>query len=77
MLEMAFLSCLATSPTELVLKDNLVIALGEDPAEYDPRRMEILVRRLRTKVKNSLDCDVPIETVHGRGYVFAGLINKK
>lgn len=77
MLEMAFLGCLATSPTELVLKDSLIIALGEDPVEYDPRRMEILVRRLRTKVKNSLACDVPIETVHGRGYVFAGLINKK
>ncbi len=77
MLEMAFLGCLATSPAELVLKDSLIIALGEDPLEYDPRRMEILVRRLRTKIKNSLNCDVPIETVHGRGYVFAGLITKK
>ncbi len=77
MLEMAFLGCLAASPTELVLKDSLIMALGEDPLEYDPRRMEILVRRLRTKVKNTLDCDVPIETVHGRGYVFAGLITKK
>jgi DNA-binding response OmpR family regulator len=74
-LEMAFIACLANSPSELVLKDNLIIALGQEPAEYDPRRMEILVRRLRAKIKNHLGCDAPIETVHGQGYVFTGLIN--
>lgn len=76
-LEMAFMACLANSPSELVLKDNLIIALGQDPSEYDPRRMEILVRRLRTKIKNNLGFDAPIETVHGQGYVFTGVISKR
>jgi DNA-binding response OmpR family regulator len=39
--------------------------------------MEILVRRLRTKIRNNLECEAPIETVHGRGYVFTGVIAKK
>ena len=77
MLEMAFLSCLADSPSAVVSKDSLIIALGQQPSDYDPRRMEILVRRLRTKIKNSLHCEVPIETVHGQGYVFTGLISKR
>ena len=76
-LEMAFLACLVRSPSEVVLKDSLIVALGQDPSEYDPRRMEVLVRRLRTKIKNNLYCDAPIETVHGQGYVFTGAISKR
>jgi DNA-binding response OmpR family regulator len=77
LLEMNFLGCLAASPAEVVLKENLIIAMGQKPDDYDPRRMEILVRRLRTKIRNNLECEAPIETVHGRGYVFTGEIAKK
>lgn len=76
-LEMAFLTCLVNSPSEVVLKDSLIVGLGQDLSEYDPRRMEILVRRLRTKIKNNLHYDPPIETVHGQGYVFTGVISKR
>jgi DNA-binding response OmpR family regulator len=77
MLEMGFLTCLADTPSTVVSKDSLIIALGQLPSDYDPRRMEILVRRLRTKIKNSLDCEAPIETVHGQGFVFTGIISKR
>jgi DNA-binding response OmpR family regulator len=77
MLEMGFLTCLADTPSVVVSKDSLIIALGQQPSDYDPRRMEILVRRLRTKIKNSLHCEAPIETVHGQGFVFTGIISKR
>ena len=69
--EMVVLGMLARAPGQAVSRDALIVALGHSPDSYDPRRMEILVRRLRTKAAAALGQPLPLETVHGQGYAFA------
>lgn len=73
--ELVLLTALARRPGESVSRDELALALGHDPIVYDPRRLEILVRRLRNKVVEQLGYPLPLETVHGQGYAFAGPID--
>lgn len=67
--ERALLSALAATPGQLVPREELRKALGY-PADYDPRRMEILVRRLRNKIEAETGLSHPIETVHAQGFAF-------
>ncbi len=68
--ETTLLATLAASPGKTVPRDDLIHALGYTPESYDPRRMEILVRRLRNKVRIQTPMRLPLETVHGQGYAF-------
>ncbi len=72
--EMAVMCALARQPGVTVPRDDLIVELGCKPDSYDPRRMEILVRRLRNKVSDSTDMSLPLETVHRQGYVFVNAI---
>jgi DNA-binding response OmpR family regulator len=65
---------LIRTPGQPVDRDHLVEALGEDPIVYDPRRMEILIRRLRVKAREALGYELPLETVHRVGYAFTAPI---
>jgi two-component system OmpR family response regulator len=69
--ETTLLVTLAASPGQTVHRDELIRALGYKSETYDPRRMEILVRRLRNKVRLQYPIRLPLETVHGQGYAFA------
>ncbi|MDD2761125.1 MAG: response regulator transcription factor [Methylomonas sp.] len=69
--ETKLLRALAASPGQAVNRDELIRVLGYEPDSYDPRRMEILVRRLRNKVSQQIQARLPLETVHGVGYAFA------
>jgi DNA-binding response OmpR family regulator len=68
--EAVLLLKMADQPGQVVPRQDLVLSLGHDPQHYDFRRMEILVRRLRNKVKADLGCDLPLETVRKVGYAF-------
>lgn len=68
--ELTILQVLAEEPGRAVARQRLVQALGQDPNTYDYRRMEVLVRRLRTKVRDQLGLDLPLETAHRLGYAF-------
>lgn len=72
--EALLLNALAASPGETLDRDSLIRALGKSPTSYDPRRMEILVRRLRNKVKTETGDELPLTTVHGLGYAFTAAI---
>jgi len=65
---------LVQAPGAAVSKDELVLALGLQPATYDMRRLEILIRRLRNKAKEILGRDLPLETAHRVGYAFAASV---
>lgn len=69
--ETLLLAKLAASPGQTVQRDELIRALGYEPETYDLRRLEILVRRLRNKVRLQSSIPLPLETVHGQGYAFA------
>ena len=68
--ELVLLQALARRAGASVSRDELAIALGHEPAVYDQRRLEVLVRRLRNKVTEQLGYPLPLETVHGQGYAF-------
>ena len=72
--ESVLLARLAQTPGQAVHRHDLVASLGLDPETYDFRRMEILVRRLRNKIKQHLSFELPIETVHKLGYAFTAPI---
>jgi DNA-binding response OmpR family regulator len=67
--ELLVLQRMALQPGVAVTREDLVLALGHNPKIYDYRRMEILVRRLRNKVREMVGVDLPLETVHRLGYV--------
>lgn len=66
--ELLVLQCLASQPGQAVSRQSLVEALGQDPEVYDYRRMEVLMRRLRNKVREASGMELPLETVHRLGY---------
>ena len=68
--EMALLSELATADGQAVSRDQIVRQLGHQPETYDWRRMEIMARRLRNKVSDTMGCELPLKTVHRFGYAF-------
>ncbi len=72
--ETVLLARLALTPGQAVHRRDLVTSLGLDPETYDFRRMEILVRRMRNKIKQHLGFELPIETVHKLGYAFTAPI---
>lgn len=72
--EAAILQLLAETPGAAVARNRIIIALGAQPDSYDPRRLEILVRRLRGKVLGQLGQALPLETVHAVGYALTASI---
>ncbi|TCS37878.1 PAS domain S-box-containing protein [Paucimonas lemoignei] len=56
--------------SECVTRRTIVEALGKNFLEYDQRRLDTQMRRLRRKVKESCGQALPISTVYGVGYRF-------
>ncbi len=75
--EAQVIQMLAHSPGAAVSKNDIVIALGHQPATYDMRRMEILIRRLRNKAKEQLGTELPLETAHRLGYAFTAPVEMR
>ena len=53
-----------------VSRDAIIRAWGHNPASYDIRRMEAMVRRLRIRCQLETGSPLPLTTVYGHGYVF-------
>lgn len=53
-----------------VTRRELVAALGKNYLEYDQRRLDTQMRRLRSKVTEGCNLDLPIRTIHSVGYTF-------
>ena len=66
--ERAFLSQLFAAPTETVSRECLIAALTDQPWNFDPHRIEVLVHRLRNRVRNGSNCTLPVRAVRGVGY---------
>ncbi|MEN9764089.1 MAG: hypothetical protein RL397_44 [Pseudomonadota bacterium] len=68
--EMMLLTELVSADGQAVSRDQIVRQLGHQPETYDWRRMEIMARRLRNKVSDTMGCELPLKTVHRFGYAF-------
>jgi DNA-binding response OmpR family regulator len=68
--ERLLLQALMQPAGEVLTKERLVESLGADPENFDYRRIETLIRRLRVRCRDSLGTELPIQTVYGRGLAF-------
>lgn len=66
--ERAFLAMLFAEPTETIGRDRLIAALTDQPWNFDPHRIEVLVHRLRNRVRSVTQCTLPIRAIRGSGY---------
>ncbi len=73
--ELTLMECLAETPGSIVERSTIIARLGEDVDTYDIRRMEVMIRRLRTKIMEELGVEAPISTVRGTGYAFTAKID--
>lgn len=73
-LEQLIVEKLATNNGDVISKDDIAVALGYSPSVYDFRRLEVIIRRLRNKVKQALGIEIPLKTAHRRGYAFTDSI---
>ncbi len=72
--ELGFLHALAREPGTAVDRREIIRYLGANESSYDMRRMEVLVRRLRTKIEEETGEPSPIQTARGVGYSFTAAI---
>jgi DNA-binding response OmpR family regulator len=72
--ERILLNRLAQSPGQVVTRETLATSLGYNPDNYDFRRLEVMVRRLRIKSEQSWGVTLPIETAYRQGYAFTAEI---
>jgi DNA-binding response OmpR family regulator len=68
--EWLFVTALRKRPGQIVSREELAEALGHDRDNYDSRRMDMLMRRLRHKVTVAGLGEMPLRTQHGQGYVW-------
>jgi DNA-binding response OmpR family regulator len=53
-----------------VSRRMIIDSMGKDYLEYDQRRMDTQIRRLRRKVADEAGMELPLKTVHSVGYIF-------
>ncbi len=67
--ERGFLRELFAVPGEAVDRERLIAAVTDQPWDFDPHRLEVLVHRLRARVRNATDVMLPVRALRGMGYM--------
>jgi DNA-binding response OmpR family regulator len=67
--ERRLLDALMKQPNEVISRESLIASLTDDVTEFDPHRLDSLIHRLRRKVLATLSEPLPLDAVHGTGYV--------
>ena len=66
--ECRFLLVLAKAPGRPIERTAFSEIFSANEDTFDHRRLDIMVRRLRTKVREQCDLELPMHTAHGIGY---------
>jgi DNA-binding response OmpR family regulator len=69
--ETRLLELLARHPTQPVSRRQIAEILGYEWLDYDERRLETMVSRLRQRWRNASGTELPLKTAHRLGYTFA------
>jgi two-component system OmpR family response regulator len=72
-IERQLLLSLMENPGVPVERRSLVRSLNKPDNEAGIRSLDTIVRRLRIKVKDFTDLQLPLESVYGQGYVFTAM----
>jgi DNA-binding response OmpR family regulator len=75
--EWAFVQLLRQSPGKVIHRQELVLSLGHEPEDYDSRRMDTLLQRLRKKAEQAGLGALPLHTRHGLGYVWEARVTMR
>ena len=68
--EWVFVQLLRQSPGKVIHRQELILNMGHNPVDYDSRRMDTLLQRLRKKTEHAGLGALPLHTRHGQGYVW-------
>jgi len=68
--EYSLLSCFIDKPGITISRDDIIKGFGLNPLDYDNRRLEVMVRRLRKKIEDAGVVKFPLQTVYGVGFAF-------
>ena len=72
--ERALLGELLATPGTPVSRETLIDVLrDDDEADFDPHRLEMIIHRLRRRVSNALETELPLRAVRGVGYLFTAV----
>jgi DNA-binding response OmpR family regulator len=69
--ERLLLEELMKQPNQVVVRDTLIGAITDDIHAFDPHRLDSLIHRLRRKVLAAIGEPLPLNAVHGQGYLLA------
>lgn len=72
--EAAVLAVLVQQAPEIASRESLAHALGHDERDYDYRRLELTISRLRRKIQTDATQAPLIRAARSRGYLFAAAI---
>ncbi|WP_158881508.1 response regulator transcription factor [Rhodanobacter sp. L36] len=67
--ERRLLEELMKQPNQVVVRDMLIGAITDDVVAFDPHRLDSLIHRLRRKVLAAVGEPLPLNAVHGQGYL--------
>lgn len=67
--ERAFLQPLFERTGQIVPREELIAALTNEPWNFDPHRLEVLLHRLRGRVKARFGLALPVRAIRGAGYL--------
>lgn len=68
--ERGFLRLLLATPSRPVEREALIAAVTDQPWDFDPHRLEVLVHRLRTRVRSGIGLTLPVRALRGAGYLW-------
>lgn len=74
--EFILLDCLAQASGGVVSLKEIVAALGEDWLDYDRRRLDTLLSRLRRRWLDATGTALPLRTEHRHGYSFSAPLRR-
>src|SRR5690606_23820747 len=68
--ERRLLQPLFAAAGDVVARETLIAALTDNVHDFDPHRVDSMIHRLRRKVVAACGAQLPLQAVHGEGYVF-------
>lgn len=68
--ERGFLRVLLATPSRPVERETLIAAVTDQPWDFDPHRLEVLVHRLRSRVRSGIGLTPPVRALRGAGYLW-------
>lgn len=68
--DLLVLRCLMNQPGENISRRQIIEALGFDYLDYDQRRLDTQMRRLRRRVEDVSGQTLPVKTLRSSGYCF-------